>query len=225
MRPSIDSLCRSLGYSFSDITLIEQALTHRSAGGLNNERFEFLGDAILGFVIADVLFQHFGHASEGQLSRLRSSLVKRDTLAIIARQHQVGDYLHLGSGELRSGGQSRDSILADAVEAIIAAVYLDGGYDSSRKVILDLFEERLEKIDLTAQQKDPKTRLQEFFQARKQGLPSYEVVSISGDPHDQNFKIRCQIAETGNETLGEGSSRRRAEQDAAQQMLQGLKDA
>lgn len=222
MRPSTGNLCRALGYKFSDRALLEQALTHRSAGGVNNERLEFLGDAVLGFVIAGELYHRFSSASEGQLSRLRSSLVKGETLADIARQFDLGDYLILGPGELRSGGQSRSSILSDGLEAILAAIYLDSGYESTRRVILDVFTPRLENLDLKAQQKDPKTRLQELLQGRKIPLPAYDVVETSGTPHDQLFKVRCVIGELGMEKTGLGSSRRRAEQDAAQSMLEEL---
>ncbi len=222
MRASTDILCRALGYRFNDEQLLEQALTHRSIGGSNNERLEFLGDAILGFVIADELYHRFASATEGQLSRLRSSLVKRETLAKIARHLDLGDYLNLGPGELRSGGQARASILSDGVEAILAAIYLDSGYQESRRVILDIFAPRLAKIDLKAPQKDPKTRLQELLQSRKIALPSYEIVEVSGTPHEQSFKVGCMITELNLEKIGSGSSRRRAEQDAAQNMLQEL---
>jgi len=224
LRASTDILCRALGYRFTDEQLLEQALTHRSIGGSNNERLEFLGDAILGFVIADELYHRFASASEGQLSRLRSSLVKRETLAKIARQLDLGDYLNLGPGELRSGGQARASILADGVEAILAAIYLDSGYAAARQVILKIFAARLAKIDLQAPQKDPKTRLQELLQSRKIALPGYAIAEVSGTPHEQSFKILCQISELKLETLGSGSSRRRAEQDAAQNMLQELEN-
>lgn len=222
MRPSTDILCRALGYRFSDQDLLEQALTHRSASGSNNERLEFLGDSILGFVIANELYERFPVASEGQLSRLRASLVKRDTLAKLARQFALGDYLNLGPGELRSGGQARASILADALEAILAAIYLDSGYAITREVILNLFEARLRVLDLDAQQKDPKTRLQELLQARKLALPNYEIVETSGTPHDQVFVVRCSIDELDLVEQGTGSSRRRAEQEAASRLLQEL---
>ncbi|MEN8177791.1 MAG: ribonuclease III [Pseudomonadota bacterium] len=222
MRASTDILCRALGYRFTDDSLLEQALTHRSVGGRNNERLEFLGDAILGFVIADELYHQFDSASEGQLSRLRSSLVKRETLAEIAHQFDLGDYLNLGPGELRSGGQSRASILADGVEAILAAIYLDTGYVAARRVILDIFASRFAEIDLKAPQKDPKTLLQELLQSRKIALPGYEISEVSGSPHDQQFKVRCMISELKLEKFGSGSSRRRAEQAAAQSMLQEL---
>lgn len=220
--PTTDKLCQQLRYQFTDQQLIEQALTHRSASGKNNERLEYLGDAILGFVIADALFKYFPHASEGQLSRLRSSLVKRDTLADIAREYSLGDYLTLGSGELRSGGHTRSSILADGVEAIFAAIYLDGGYERAREVILTLFSKRLQGLNLDDHQKDPKTRLQELLQARKLDLPSYEVTEISGDPHEQVFSVVCTVVELDQQMKGTGASRRKAEQDAAARMLNTL---
>jgi ribonuclease-3 len=225
LRPSIDILCRALGYQFSDQGLLEQALTHRSASGLHNERLEFLGDSILGFAIANELYERFPEATEGQLSRLRASLVKRDTLAKLARQFALGDYLKLGPGELRSGGQARASILADALEAILAAIYLDSDYVTTRDVILDLFEARLRTLDLDAHQKDPKTRLQELLQARKVALPSYEIMQTSGSPHEQVFVVRCLIDELGLVRQGTGPSRRRAEQEAASRMLQELEHA
>ena len=222
MKADVDKLCRDLGYGFSDTGLIEQALTHRSAGGKNNERLEYLGDAILGFVIADALYHHFSGATEGQLSRLRSSLVKRDTLAKVAREFKLGDYLKLGQGELRSGGQSRDSILADSVEAVLAAIYLDGGYEATREVILRIFSPRLLELSPDSHQKDPKTQLQEYLQAKKVALPGYEIVDVSGDPHEQHFKVLCVIEELGRKSVGLGSSRRKAEQDAALKMLAEL---
>lgn len=222
MKPDIDYLCRQLGYSFSDPRLIEQALTHRSAGGKNNERLEYLGDAILGFVIADALYHHFPQASEGELSRLRSALVKRDTLAKIAREFSLGNYLNLGPGELRSGGHARASILADGVEAVIAAIYLDGGYERARQAILEIFSPRLRALNLDDHQKDPKTRLQELLQARKLELPVYEVIDISGDPHQQTFNVSCTVPGLQMQVEGSGSSRRKAEQDAATHLLSKL---
>ncbi|MBW9272325.1 MAG: ribonuclease III [Candidatus Thiodiazotropha sp. (ex. Lucinisca nassula)] len=224
MKTDVDKLCRELGYRFTDPQLMEQALTHRSVGGKNNERLEYLGDAILGFVIADELFKHFREATEGQLSRLRSSLVKRDTLAAVARDFNLGDYLHLGQGELRSGGQSRDSILADGLEAIFASIYLDGGYEACRHVIQAIFLPRLGRMNLENQQKDPKTGLQEYLQANKIDLPSYEIVDIKGDPHNQRFTVNCAVIGLGKKATGEGSSRRKAEQDAASKMLTLLED-
>ncbi|MEJ2610075.1 MAG: ribonuclease III [Candidatus Thiodiazotropha sp.] len=222
MKANINKLCRDLKYSFNDPGLMQQALTHRSVGGRNNERLEYLGDAILGFVIADALFHHFSDATEGELSRLRASLVKRDTLAKVAREFKLGDYLNLGPGELRSGGQSRDSILADGVEAILAAIYLDGGYEATRQVILTIFSPRLLKLSPDSHQKDPKTRLQEHLQSNKVGLPSYEIMDVSGEPHEQHFKVLCVIEELSRQTIGFGSSRRKAEQDAALKMMAEL---
>lgn len=224
MKADVNKLCRELGYRFKDPQLLEQALTHRSAGGKNNERLEYLGDAILGFVIADELYSHFHEASEGQLSRLRSSLVKRDTLAEVARDFKLGDYLHLGQGELRSGGQSRDSILADGVEAIFASIYLDGGYEACREVIETIFQPRLGNMNLEHHRKDPKTELQEYLQGQKIDLPGYEIVNINGDPHNQLFTVDCIVNGLGKKTTGQGSSRRKAEQDAASRMLAHLKD-
>ncbi|MCG7873237.1 MAG: ribonuclease III [Candidatus Thiodiazotropha lotti] len=222
MKADINKFCRDLGYTFNQQELIEQALTHRSAGGKNNERLEYLGDSILGFVIADALFNHFSKASEGQLSRLRSVLVKRDTLAQVAREFKLGDYLKLGQGELRSGGQSRDSILADSFEAVLAAVYLDGGYEATRSVILKIFTPRLIALSPENQQKDPKTQLQEYLQAKKVSLPSYTILDVSGDPHTQHFKVECVVEDLQKKSKGEGHSRRKAEQDAASQMLSDL---
>ena len=222
MKSDVEPLCRQLGYTFTDLQLIEQALTHRSAGGRNNERLEYLGDAILGFVIADALYHHFPQASEGQLSRLRASLVKRDTLARIAREFSLGDYLNLGPGELRSGGHARASILADGVEAILAAIYLDGGYEPTRQVILKIFSPRLQALNLEDHQKDPKTRLQELLQARKLELPVYEVTDIQGDPHQQTFNVSCTVPGLHVQVEGSGSSRRKAEQAAATHLLSKL---
>ena len=215
-------LSRTISYIFTDQDLVTRALTHRSAGNNNNERLEFLGDAILGFVIADVLFSHFPDLDEGQLSRLRAGFVKRDTLVEISRQLQLGSYLILGPGELRSGGQSRGSILEDALEALFAAVYLDGGYEAARAVILNLFKERLNCITPDALYKDPKTQLQEHLQAHKHSLPAYRIDKIEGEQHEQTFTITCQVADLKIESTGVGGSRRKAEQIAASKLLQKL---
>ncbi len=218
----IAELARKLGYEFSDTGLFELALTHRSCGKKNNERLEFLGDSILNFVIADDLFVRFPQAREGQLSRLRARLVKGETLAEIARELQLGDYLRLGSGELKSGGYRRDSILADAVEAIIGAIYLDSDLDTSRGFILNWYAERLGQLDLNETQKDSKTQLQEFLQSRRAALPQYELTSVEGEAHAQTFHIRCEVELLNNATEGHGSSRRQAEQEAARQALIAL---
>jgi len=218
----IDRLQRRLGYQFSNLDLLTRALTHRSAGTGNNERLEFLGDAILGFETADYLFNNAQQADEGQLSRMRAHLVKRETLAEIARRLELGDILHLGQGELRSGGQNRDSILADAVEAIIAAVYLDGGMDAARSLVRNLLGERLQNPGSILQQKDAKTRLQEFLQARGMPLPNYQVVNVTGDQHKQQFLVSCQVDTIEWLAEGRGSSRRKAEQQAAAAFIEHL---
>lgn len=217
-------LQQRIGYRFDDAGLLERALTHRSLGARNNERLEFLGDAILGFEVADHLYQTVSDANEGQLSRMRAHLVKRETLAEIARELQLGDILQLGAGELRSGGQCRDSILADAVEAIIAAVYLDGGIEEARGLVRRLLGDRLTHPTPETRRKDPKTRLQEHLQSLGRPLPRYEVAAVSGDQHDQTFRVVC-YAGLGGETEGEGASRRKAEQSAARKMLERLEEA
>jgi ribonuclease-3 len=214
-------LQQRLGYRFSDIGLLEQALSHRSIGAGNNERLEFLGDAILGFEVADNLFHRETDADEGRLSRMRAHLVRRETLAEIARELQLGELLRLGPGELRSGGQTRDSILADTVEAIIAAVYLDGGIDDARALVRRLLGDRLTRPTAETRRKDPKTELQEYLQARGRPLPRYEVLAISGSPHDQTFRVACST-ELADTTEGEAGSRRKAEQAAAREMLTRL---
>ena len=214
-------LQQRLGYQFLDPDLLEQALSHRSLGAKNNERLEFLGDALLGFEVADHLYRRVRDADEGQLSRMRAHLVKRETLAGIAREFQLGDILKLGAGELRSGGQTRDSILADAIEAIIAAVYLDGGIDEARALVRRLLGERLADPTPETRRKDPKTRLQEHLQSLGKALPRYDVVETSGDQHEQIFRVVCSTGLV-DDTEGEGSTRRRAEQAAAKSMLARL---
>jgi ribonuclease-3 len=212
-----------IGYTFQDPALLERALTHRSLGARNNERLEFLGDALLGFEVAENLFHSVDDANEGQLSRMRAHLVKGETLAGIARELELGDLLNLGPGELRSGGQTRDSILADAIEAIIAAVYLDGGIDEARALVRRLLGKRLTQPAPEAQRKDAKTRLQEYLQGRGMALPRYEVMEITGDQHKQAFKVSCSTG-LGITTQGEGSSRRKAEQASARAMLKNLEE-
>ncbi len=224
MSAAFEALLRRLDYQPQDDTLLRCALTHRSAGKHNNERLEFLGDAILGFVIADQLYRRFPEADEGQLSRLRSSLVKRETLAEIAREVDLSPHLVLGRGELCSGGHNRASILADAVEAVLAAVYLDKGLEAVRSLILRLFAKRLERLSPDVQQKDPKTQLQEYLQARGLALPKYSVIDIQGDSHDQIFTVTCRSADLGRETVGRGGSRRKAEQAAAKRLLDEIRD-
>lgn len=219
MNRPLDPLLKKLDYDFLDQALLEKALSHRSVGSDNNERLEFLGDAILGFVIASQLYQIFPDAREGELSRYRASLVKGDTLAILANDLNLGDFLRLGPGELKSGGFRRNSILANTYEAIIGAIYLDGGMAPAEKFILDSCREQIESISDKSTHKDPKTRLQEYLQARKQPLPEYTIVHISGKSHEQQFKVTCKIGLLPDPVTGEGSSRRKAEQDAAQKAL------
>ena len=219
MSRSLDGLDRTLGYHFKDPQLLQAALTHRSAGGRNNERLEFLGDAVLGYIVADWLYTLFPDANEGQLSRLRASLVKKETLADIARIVAVGDYLHLGSGELKSGGFRRDSILADALEAILGGIVLDSGFEACRACVQRLFSSKVHQLSMLDELKDAKTRLQEYLQSHQLDLPVYEVTKIAGKSHNQQFYVECRVAGTQQSCQGKGSSRRRAEQAAAAGML------
>jgi ribonuclease-3 len=218
----LTSLEDQLGYHFKDATLLRTALTHRSAASCNNERMEFLGDAVLGYLISSELYQRFPTATEGILSRLRASLVKGDTLADIATQLQFGDYLILGSGELKSGGFRRRSILSDAFEAVIGAIYIDSDINMVRQCILPFFKPLLDECDPTAVKKDAKTRLQEYLQSRGYALPEYSVRSISGEAHKQTFEVECRLAELDVISSGQGSSRRKAEQQAAKKALELL---
>lgn len=222
MSNSLDIFSRRIGHQFAQRELLELAMTHRSYGGRNNERLEFLGDSIVNFVIAEDLYQRFPKAREGQLSRLRARLVKGQTLAELAREMAFGECLRLGSGEMKSGGHRRDSILADAVEAVIGAIYLDAGMDTARARVLSWFAERLELINLQDTQKDPKTRLQEFLQSRQVALPRYDVISVEGEAHAQTFTVECHVEILDEHTRGIGSSRRHAEQQAAEQALTQL---
>lgn len=223
MNRELASLEDQLGYHFKDATLLRTALTHRSAGARNNERMEFLGDAILGYLISSELYQRFPTATEGALSRLRASLVRGDTLADIATQLQFGDFLILGSGELKSGGFRRRSILSDAFEAVIGAIYLDSDIATVRQCILPFFKPRLDQCDADAVKKDPKTRLQEYLQSRGYALPEYNVINISGEAHKQTFEVECRLADLDVRSMGKGSSRRKAEQQAAKKALELLK--
>jgi len=210
---------QSLNYKFKNPELIKEALTHRSAGSKNNERLEFLGDSILNFVIADNLFQKDTKSSEGDLSRLRASLVNKEGLYIISKQLNLGDFLILGSGELKSGGYRRESILADAVEAIFGAVYLDSGFEECRDLIIRLYQQLLENIPDADSLKDPKTRLQELLQSRKLPLPVYTVIEITGQAHNQQFKMKCESEELNLVAEGQANSRRKAEQLAAEKII------
>jgi ribonuclease-3 len=219
---SLDSLQDLLGYRFTRQVWLETAITHRSFGKTNNERLEFLGDGILNFVIAHHLFDRFPKANEGQLSRLRAHLVRGTTLAVLARQLHLGEYLHLGPGERKSGGFRRDSILAGTLEAIIGAVYLDGGFDKARDFIGAIYQDLLASLSLEQGFKDPKTRLQEFLQGRGMGLPEYRVLTTEGEAHQQVFQIECSLDEAGITTQGSAGSRRMAEQEAAEKALEAL---
>jgi len=219
----IEQLEKILKYHFNDKSLLELALTHRSFQGKNNERLEFLGDSILNFIIAESLFKEFNLLPEGDLSRLRSQLVKSATLSEIGITLSLGDYLILGEGELKSSGWRRPSILADSVEAIIGAVFIDGGISSANKLITGWYQERLEAINPNDIQKDSKSVLQELLQAKKIPLPEYNIVSIDGEAHNQHFKVSCSIPKLGLSIEGEGTSRKVAEQSAAEESIKKLK--
>jgi len=213
---------KTLHYRFHDVGLFVQALTHRSAAGRNNERLEFLGDAVLDFVISDALFKLCPDADEGDLSKLRASLVKDTSLAEIAVDLELGEHLILGSGERKTGGHRRESILADALEAIFGAVYLDSGFDAAKDLVDRVFEQRLDALPDAEDLRDPKTRLQEWLQARKLSLPIYDLVSVTGRDHRQKFVVSCTVNELSQTTEGESTSRRKAEQRAAGSMLEIL---
>lgn len=215
-------LVERLGYSFKDLSLVETALSHRSVGAHNNERLEFLGDSIVNFIIGEALFQQFPQCQEGELSQMRAQMVKGVTLAEIAREFEIGDQLNLGQGELKSGGFRRESILADAVEALIGAMYLDGGMDICRENVLRWYRTRLEKISPKGANKDAKSKLQEWLQSTKKALPVYSVVQASGDDHEQSFEIECMITHLQRSFTAVGSSRRAAEQAAAAKALDQL---
>lgn len=221
--PTRIRLVKRLGHTFSDEKLLDLALTHRSCGKINNERLEFLGDSLLGFVIGQRLFDILPEATEGQLSRVRSALVKGETLAEIAREFNLGESLSLGEGEMKSGGFRRDSILADAVEAIIGAIYEDAGFERAKACVLDWFDSRLVPADLMETDKDPKTALQELLQARKLPLPVYDVVSVEGEHHQQSFVIACRLSLLSEPVEAQASSRRKAEKAAAAMALSLIK--
>ena len=222
---SQNKLLTLLKYEFKAHQLLEQALTHRSADILNNERFEYLGDAILSFVIAEALFERFPQVKEGKLSRLRASLVKGVTLAEIGRELRLSEVLILGPGELKSGGFRRESILADTVEAILGAVYLDGGIEQVKNLILRLYDERLASIDIDEAIKDPKTRLQELLQSRKQPLPLYSVNEVkTSEQESPLFEASCQVGLLSKVVMAKGSSHRKAEQKSAERALTLLEE-
>lgn len=211
-----------LGYEPRDVAVFCEALTHRSASGPNNERLEFLGDAVLNLLVARHLYATFPQATEGELSRLRARLVSEEPLAEVAASIRLGEALRLGSGELKTGGFRRQSILADALEAVCGAVFLDGGLAAAEPVIERLFGPRIAALPAPADLKDAKTKLQEYLQSRGLSLPRYSVERVEGEPHAQTFQVRCQVLSLGLTALGEGSSRRRAEQESAERMLEAI---
>ncbi|THF67182.1 ribonuclease III [Pseudothauera nasutitermitis] len=216
-------LQRGLGHPFADAALLRQALTHRSYGQPNNERLEFLGDSILNAVVSMALFERYGELREGELSRLRASLVRQEALHRIALKLELGDCLLLGEGELKSGGARRPSILADALEALFAAVFLDAGFPAAKAVIDGLYQPALEELDPRAPTKDPKTALQEWLQGRKYKPPRYEMVKVLGEAHAQEFEVACVIDAPALRTVGRGPSRRFAEQQSAELALAQLR--
>ncbi|WP_022947991.1 ribonuclease III [Methylohalobius crimeensis] len=224
MTGDLQSLCKKLDLDFQNFQLLQEALTHRSAGARNNERLEFLGDAVLGFIIAHELFHRFPHVQEGELSRMRATLVNQTSLAALARQLELGNHLILGPGELKSGGFRRDSILSDALEAVMGALLEDQGIDTCRQWVLKLFESKLEALSAGRCRKDPKTRLQEFLQSRGLSLPRYEQISQRGAPHDQIFEVACHVTLLPEPGYGKDSSRKRAEQRAAAAVLENLSE-
>jgi len=208
-------LQQALGYTFARPELLAQALTHRSYGSLNNERLEFLGDSVLNCSVARTLYDAFPDLPEGSLSRLRANLVRQETLAEIAATLKVGDSLRLGEGELKSGGFRRPSILADALESLFGAIFLDAGFDTAQRVVRGLFDPLVAQIDPKASGKDPKTQLQEILQSRRLPLPDYQLIDTQGEAHDQSFIVECVLTKPVLSTRGVGKSRRAAEQEAA----------
>lgn len=219
MMTPLDRLRATLGHAFNDPGLLVQALTHRSCGSPHNERLEFLGDALLNLVAAEAVFTARAGADEGELSRLRAALVREETLAAAARRLQIGDALQLGPGELRSGGFRRDSILADAFEAILGAIYVDAGFDAARRACRQLLAPEFDALPSASVAKDAKTRLQEWLQAQARPLPEYQLIEESGPAHQRRFRVRCSLADDALAAEGQGSSRRLAEQDAAAGIL------
>ncbi len=209
----------AIGHVFKERALLSQALTHRSMGRHNNERLEFLGDSILNHLVAEKLYAAFPRAREGTLSRMRAEMVKGETLAEVAREMNLGDYLALGPGELKSGGHRRDSILADAFEALTGAILLDGGLEACRRFVLHALAGRLQTLRDVEPDKDPKTRLQEYLQSRGLPLPEYQLLEVSGDDHDQEFRVSCRLVKPKSAAEGCGRSIRRAEQAAAKTAL------
>jgi len=215
MTPASDALAARLGHVFRRPELLDQALTHRSLGARHNERLEFVGDAVLNCAIAVALYERFPGTDEGDLSRARANLVNRDMLAQLARELALGHEIRLGEGESRSGGHDRSSILADALEAVFGAVFIDAGFEAAQRVIGAVFAGVLRDADPSTLGKDPKTRLQEWLQARRYAVPDYAVIGATGEAHAQIFAVECRVPALGVASRGEGTSRRSAEQAAA----------
>jgi ribonuclease-3 len=220
---SQERLQQRVGYRFSGRELLALALTHRSHGTPHNERLEFLGDSVLNCVVAVELFERFRDLPEGDLSRLRARLVRQEALHQLAQDLGLGEHLRLGEGELKSGGSARPSILADAFEALVGAIFLDGGFGAAREAVLRLYEPLLAGLDPQDSGKDPKTLLQELLQARRMALPQYTVLATRGAAHDQNFEVECTIPQLSVRTTGSGSSRRIAEQEAAMRAFEQIR--
>ncbi len=219
---ALETLCKELGYGFKDQSLLVGALTHRSVPKENNERLEYLGDALLSFIIAEALYTRYPKLREGKLTRLRAGLVNGEALAELGQQFNLGQYLKLGVSEQKSGGHRRHSIIADALEAIIAAIYLDSDEVTCKAVVLNWYETRLATCEQTVAAKDPKTQLQELLQARHMNLPTYQVVETLGSAHETTFVVECKIENIKHNTVGRAKSRRKAEQQAAVDMLAQL---
>lgn len=224
MNPELSALQKRLGHEFSNPQLLERALTHRSFSSEHNERLEFLGDSVLNLAVSGLLFETLDQLPEGDLSRVRANLVKQDTLHQLAVALNLSPGLRLGDGEKRSGGQKRPSILADALEALIGAVYLDAGFDSANRLVRRLYSGVQLNAQMSAMGKDPKTDLQEWLQGRKMKLPQYRVVATTGEAHRQTFDVECTVSELGRAERGIGASRRAAEQAAAAAMMAFLRD-
>lgn len=219
IKKDYQKLCKKIGYQFRDQALLIQALTHRSFKGAHNERLEFIGDSLLGMFVAERLYFAFPKATEGELTRMRSQIVKGQTLAKVAKGLELSEWLRLGPGEMKSGGCRRESILEDAVEAIIGAVYLDSGLEQCKQFVLALVDEHLQNVDPKNALKDPKTQLQEWLQSRKRALPIYDVIETTGQAHNQKFKVSCTL-DNGEVVTASGTSRRKAEQAAARLALE-----
>ena len=223
MENRLDALQRRIGYRFADAQLLSRALTHRSFGADHNERLEFLGDAVLSLAISGLLFERFAGSDEGDLTRVRAHLVREDSLHRVAVQLGLPDVLNLGEGEARGGGAQRASILADALEAVLGATFLDGGFDAARALVQGLFGEVIQTTDVASWSKDAKTELQEWLQARRLPVPTYRISATRGQAHAQTFEVECVVPALNLTESGEGRSRRVAEQEAARRMLDALK--